>query len=191
VNKQVLLDKLSEFLMVEQCGWTILTSLIRDLGGDPDYVSPTARVAQAKSEALLQSALVSGPLSPEEREASDLENVVLAETKDHADWELLGQLAEQLPSGKARKAIEASVAEVGPQEDEHLGWAQAKLAALGLKAIMGESPPDPDRLDACVIRPGLAIKEVHAAPMDKRSLLDTAKLPPAQETPSSRTSPGA
>jgi rubrerythrin len=221
VNKQVLLDKLSEFLMVEQCGWqlyrvvgsratdkelkeryqefgqetdrhrTILTSLIRDLGGDPDYVSPTARVAQAKSEALLQSALVSGPLSPEEREASDLENVVLAETKDHADWELLGQLAEQLPSGKARKAIEAAVAEVGPQEDEHLGWAQAKLAALGLKAVMGESPPDPDRLDACVIRPGLAIKEVHAAPMDKRGLLDTAKLPPAQETPSSRTSPGA
>ena len=221
MNKQVLLDKLSEFLMVEQCGWqlyrvvgsratdkelkeryqefgqetdrhrTILTSLIRDLGGDPDYVSPTARVAQAKSEALLQSALVSGPLSPEEREASDLENVVLAETKDHADWELLGQLAEQLPSGKARKAIEAAVTEVGPQEDEHLGWAQAKLAGLGLKAIMGESPPDPDRLDACVIRPGLAIKEVHAAPMDKRSLLDTAKLPPAQETPSSRTSPGA
>jgi rubrerythrin len=221
VNKQVLLDKLSEFLMVEQCGWqlyrvvgsratdkelkeryqefgqetdrhrTILTSLIRDLGGDPDYVSPTARIAQAKSEALLQSALVSGPLSPEEREASDLENVVLAETKDHADWELLGQLAEQLPSGKARKAIEVAVAEVGPQEDEHLGWAQAKLAALGLTAIMAESPPDPDRLDACVIRPGLAIKEVHAAPMDKRSLLDTAKLPPAQETPASRTSPGA
>jgi rubrerythrin len=221
VNKQVLLDKLSEFLMVEQCGWqlyrvvgsratdkelkeryqefgqetdrhrTILTSLIRDLGGDPDHVSPTARAAQAKSEALLQSALVSGPLSPEEREASDLENVVLAETKDHADWELLGQLAEQLPSGKARRAIEAAVAEVGPQEDEHLGWAQAKLAALGLKAIMGESPPDPDRLDACVIRPGLVIKEVHAAPMDKRSLLDTAKLPPAQETPTSRTSPGA
>jgi rubrerythrin len=221
VNKQVLLDKLSEFLMVEQCGWqlyrvvgsratdkelkeryqefgqetdrhrTILTNLIRDLGGDPDHVSPTARIAQAKSEALLQSALVSGPLSPEEREASDLENVVLAETKDHADWELLGQLAEQLPSGKARKAIEAAVAEVGPQEDEHLGWAQAKLAALGLTAIMGESPPDPDRLDACVIRPGLAIKEVHAAPMDKRSLLDTAKLPPAQETPTSRTSPGA
>jgi rubrerythrin len=94
VNKQVLLDKLSEFLMVEQCGWqlyrvvgsratdkelkeryqefgqetdrhrTILTSLIRDLGGDPDYVSPTARVAQAKSEALLQSALVSAKLPP-------------------------------------------------------------------------------------------------------------------------------
>jgi rubrerythrin len=219
MNNEVLLDKLSEFLMVEQCGWqlyrvvesrtsdkelqaryqefgqetdrhrTILTRLIEDLGGDPDYVSPTARLAQAKSEALLASALVSGPLSEAERETSDLENVLLAETKDHADWELLGQLAEQLANGKARKAIEAAVAEVGPQEDEHLGWAQAKLATLGLQAVMGQTtPPDPDRLDECVIEPELKIKQVHPAPIDKRNLLDGAKLPSAQPTPTSRTS---
>lgn len=219
MNNQVLLDKLSEFLMVEQCGWqlyrvvgaratdpelqaryqefgqetdrhrTILTGLIRDLGGDPDYVSPTARLAQAKSEALLASALVSGPLSTEELEASDLENVLLAETKDHADWELLGQLAEQLPNGKTKTAIEAAVAEVEPQEDEHLEWAQTKLAALGLRALMDEAPPDPERLDRCVIQPELKIKQVHAAPMDKRSLAEGAKLPAAQPTPTSRTSP--
>jgi len=218
VNNQVLLDKLSEFLMVEQCGWqlyrvvgaratdpelqaryqefgqetdrhrSILTGLIRELGGDPDYVSPTARLAQAKSEALLQSALVSGPLSIEELEASDLENVLLAETKDHADWELLGQLAEQLPNGKTKTAIEAAVAEVEPQEDEHLEWAQTKLAALGLRALMDEAPPDPERLDRCVIQPELKIKQVHAAPMDKRSLAEGAKLPAAQPTPTSRTS---
>jgi rubrerythrin len=221
VNNEVLLDKLSEFLMVEQCGWqlyrvvgeratdpelraryqefgqetdrhrTILTGLIRDLGGDPDHVSPTARLAQRKSESLLASALVAGPLSEAEREANDLENVVLAETKDHADWELLGRLAEQLPNGKARKAIEAAVAEVGPQEDEHLGWAQTKLAELDLKAIMDQPPPDPERLGRVVIEPDLAIKEVHAAPIDRRSLSDGAKLPSAQPTPTSRTSPGA
>jgi rubrerythrin len=220
VKREALLDKLSEFLMVEQCGWqlykvvgsratdpelqaryqefgeetdrhrTILTELIADLGGDPDYVSPTARIAQVKSEALLQSALLAGPLSAEELEASDLENVVLAETKDHADWELLGQLAEQLPDGKARKAIEAAVAEVGPQEDEHLGWAQAKLAELGLRAVLDQPPPDPERLGRVVIEPGLAVKEVHAAPIDKRSLDEGAKLPSSQPTPTSRTSPG-
>ena len=135
MNNEVVLDKLSEFLMVEQCGWqlyrvvgerasdpelheryeefgretdrhrTILTGLIRDLGGDPDYVSPTARLAQAKSEALLASALVAGPLGEAEREANDLENVLLAETKDHADWELLSKLVEQLPTGKTKTAI--------------------------------------------------------------------------------------
>jgi hypothetical protein len=213
-----LLDKLSEFLMVEQCGWqlyrvvgertgnpelknryeefgretdrhrTILTGLIRELGGDPDYVSPTARLAQAKSEALLASALVAGPLSDAEREANDLENVLLAETKDHADWELLGQLAEQLPTGKARTAIEAAVAEVEPQE-EHLGWAQTKLAELSLKAILDQPPPDPERLGRVVIQPDLAIKQIHPAPMDKRSLAEGAKLPSAQPTPTSRTSP--
>jgi rubrerythrin len=218
VNNQVLLDKLSEFLMVEQCGWqlyrvvgertgdpelkaryeefgretdrhrTILTKLIGDLGGDPDHVSPTARVAQVKSESLLQSALLAGPLGEAEGEASDLENVLLAETKDHADWELLGRLAEQLPNGKTRKAIEAAVAEVGPQEDEHLGWAQAKLAELALLAITSAPPPDPDRLNRCVIQPDLAIKQVHAAPIDKRRLLDGAKLPASQPTPASRTS---
>jgi rubrerythrin len=218
MNNEVLLDKLSEFLMVEQCGWqlyrvmadrtgdpelknryeefgretdrhrTILTGLIRDLGGDPDYVSPTARLAQAKSEALLASALVSGPLSEAEREANDLENVLLAETKDHADWELLGQLAEQLPSGKARTAIEAAVAEVEPQEDEHLGWAQTKLTELGLQMLLEASPPDPERLGRIVIEPDLRLKEVHAAPIDKRSLSEGAKLPSTQETPTSRTS---
>jgi rubrerythrin len=218
MNNEVVLDKLSEFLMVEQCGWqlyrvvgeratdaelqaryqefgretdrhrTILTGLIRQLGGDPDHVSPTARIAQAKSEALLQAALVAGPLSEAELEASDLENVVLAETKDHADWELLGQLAEQLPNGKARKAIEAAVAEVGPQEDEHLAWAQTKLAQLNLQALLEEPPPDPARLDRCVIQPELKIKQIHAAPMDKRRLLDGAKVPSAQETPTSKTS---
>ncbi len=216
MNKQVLLDKLSEFLMVEQCGWqlyrvvgsrttdpklqaryqefgqetdrhrSILTGLIRDLGGDPDYVSPTARVAQAKSEALLQSALVSGPLSTEELEASDLENVLLAETKDHADWELLGQLAEQLPNGKARKAIEAAVAEVGPQEDEHLGWAQAKLGELGLKAITEEPPPDPERLGRVVIQPDLRIKEIHAA----RSTSGASRTAPSCRPRRRHRSPG-
>jgi rubrerythrin len=222
MNNEVLLDKLSEFLMVEQCGWqlyrvvesratdkelkeryqefgretdrhrTILTDLIRDLGGDPDHVSPTARLAQAKSEALLASALVAGPLSEAEREANDLENVLLAETKDHADWELLSKLVEQLPTGKTKTAIEAAVAEVEPQEDEHLEWAQTKLATLGLQAIMGQtSPPEPDRLDKCVIEPDLKIKQVHPVPMDKRNLLEMAKVPAAEPTPASRTSTGA
>jgi hypothetical protein len=34
------------------------------------------------------------------------------------------------------------------------------------------------------------IEAPYAAPMDKRSLSDGAKLPSAQETPASRTSPG-
>jgi rubrerythrin len=218
LNKAVLLDKLSEFLMVEQCGWqlyrvvqsrtqdpelqaryaefgaetdrhrTILMGLITELGGDPDHVSPTARVAQAKSEALLASALVCGPLSDAEREANDLENVLLAETKDHADWHLLSELAEQLPKGKVRTALANAVAEVEHQEDEHLAWAQSKLAALGLAALTADPAPDPLRLDSCVITPGLKVSQLHAAPISSRGLLGPAAGPDAEPTPASRTS---
>jgi rubrerythrin len=218
MHKAVLLDKLSEFLMVEQCGWqlyrvvqsraqdaelreryaefgaetdrhrTILIELITQLGGDPDYISPTARVAQAKSEALLQSVLVCGPLSDKEMEANDLENVLLAETKDHADWHLLSELTEQLPKGKTRTALENAVSQVEPQEDEHLEWAASKLAALGLAALTSEAPPDPRRLERSVITPGVKVKQVHPAPVSLRSLLDAAKVPASEPAPASRTS---
>ena len=127
--KQVLLDQLSEFLMVEQGGLElyrvaasramnpelkakyeefgretnhhrdILFRLIERLGGDPNYVSPTARVAQFKASKLLESSFVGGPLSEQEIELNDLENVLLAETKDHADWALLAQMAEKASKG--------------------------------------------------------------------------------------------
>jgi hypothetical protein len=42
-----------------------------------------------------------------------------------------------------------------------------------------------------VIQPELKIKQVHPAPMDKRSLLEGAKLPATEPTPASRTSAGA
>ena len=101
-----------------------------------------------------------------------------------------GGFARLVPESKTRAAIGAAVAEVGPEEDGHLGWAQAKLAELGLQAVLGEVPADPDRLEEYVIEPELKVKEVHPAPMDKRSLLDSAKLPAAQPTPASRTSSG-
>ena len=123
--KQVILDQLSEFLMVEQGGLElyrvaasravspglkskyeefgqetahhrqVLIRLIERLGGDPDYVSPTARIAQFKASKLLESAMATDGLSEQEVELNDLENVLLAETKDHADWAVLKDMAEQ------------------------------------------------------------------------------------------------
>src|SRR5918999_1400965 len=152
MQMQVLSDKLGEFLMVEQCGFQlyrvvaercktprlkakyeefgretshhreVLVKLITELGGDPNYVSPTARVVQYKSSKLLESALLVDGLAQPEIDCADLENVLLAETKDHANWHLLSQLAEQA-SGDIKKALQAAVDEVESQEDEHLEWA--------------------------------------------------------------------
>ena len=57
-----------------------------------------------------------------DRAAAELvacECVVLAETKDHADWELLGTCAEYL-SGHAAAALQSAYDEIEDQEDEHL-----------------------------------------------------------------------
>lgn len=72
---------------------------IETMGGDPSYVSPLARLAQVKFQQLRESSLVPDGLSPQEIELNDLENVLVAETKHHADWELLRALAEQVDEG--------------------------------------------------------------------------------------------
>ena len=74
------------------------------------------------------------------------ESVVLAETKDHLDWELIGKCAEQLTGAEA-EALKAAYDKIEDQEDEHLyhtkGWCRELwLQSLGLKAIL---PPPEER----------------------------------------------
>jgi hypothetical protein len=72
--------------------------------------------------------------------------VLLAETKDHADWELIGKCGEHA-SSKQAPILQAAAEEVEKQEDEHLyhtkGWARELwLQSLGLKAVL---PPPEER----------------------------------------------
>lgn len=207
MNNQVLLDKLSEFLMVEQGGYQlytvlaertqiddlrkqylefgketsrhreILASMIQQLGGDPGYVSPLARVAQIRAENMLNIHLVADGLSPLEEEAVGLECVLLAETKDHADWELLGQLAESLPAGADRDAVIAAVQEVESQEDEHLNWAREQSALLATKMLMQEPEPPPERWQLNWSGPHYNL-DLHPAPIEKNDgLMAPAAMP--------------
>jgi TRAP-type C4-dicarboxylate transport system substrate-binding protein len=72
---------------------------------------------------------------------------VLAETKDHFDWELIGECAKAL-SGEQQAALKSAYDEVEDQEDEHLyhtkGWCRELwLKGLGLKAVL--PPPEEKR----------------------------------------------
>ena len=86
----------------------------------------------------MEEALAEAP-----REAAQLvacECVVIAETKDHLDWELLGKCGEKL-GGVKGKALKAAADEVEDQEDEHLyhskGWCRELwIESLGMKAIL-------------------------------------------------------
>ena len=72
------------------------------------------------------------------------ECVTLAETKDHQNWELIGELAKQL-DGEAAKALKHAYEQVEEEEDEHLyhtqGWCRELwIKFIGLKAVL--PPPE-------------------------------------------------
>jgi len=76
------------------------------------------------------------------------ECVVLAETKDHQNWELLGEIAKKL-TGEEKKAISEAHEEVEDEEDEHLyhtqGWSRELwLDHLGMAAVL---PPPEEKKD--------------------------------------------
>jgi hypothetical protein len=73
---------------------------------------------------------------------------VLAETKDHANWELIGLCAKGLDGAEAAALTEA-YQQVEDEEDEHLyhskGWCRELwLASLGMKADL---PPLEEKRD--------------------------------------------
>ncbi len=102
----------------------ILSELITTLRGDPMYVSPLARMTQFTNTKLMESILLDGSVDGLTRELTMIEAVLLAESKCHANWELLGQIAAQMRDATAARAIREAVEQVEDQEDEHLAWAR-------------------------------------------------------------------
>lgn len=93
----------------------------------------------------MQQALSNG--KPDVAEIVACECVVLAETKDHLDWQLIAACAKAA-KGDTGKLLTDAADEVETEEDEHLyhtqGWCRELwLKALGLKSVL---PPPEERL---------------------------------------------
>ena len=131
-----------------------LTTLAREFGLDPDQDTPGRKIVRMLGASLVEamrSALEGG--KPEAAQLVACECVVIAETKDHLDWELLGKCAEKAKSMKlsdARaKALAAAVDRIEDQEDEHLyhtkGWCRELwIQSLGMRAVL---PPLEEQRD--------------------------------------------
>jgi hypothetical protein len=108
-------------------------------GFDPGESTPGCVVVRHTGKALvvaMKMALAEG--DPAAAELVACECVVLAETKDHADWKLIGECAKQL-EGDQEAVLTAIWEEVEDEEDAHLsrssGWfRELWLKSLGLKA---------------------------------------------------------
>ena len=126
-----------------------LTGLCELFDLDPFTMTPGTQIVKALGNSLVEAmntALSAG--DPQAAQIVAAECVVLAETKDHLDWELLGEAAKTL-SGEEREALQEAYEKIEEEEDEHLyhtqGWCRELwLESLGLDA---ELPPPEERQD--------------------------------------------
>jgi rubrerythrin len=122
-----------------------LQTVCKALDLDPKRETPGREVVRGLGQALvaaMKKAKTAG--EPAAAELVACECVVIAETKDHLDWELLGKCAEHLTGAQA-KALKTAYDEIEEQEDEHLyhtkGWCRELwIQSLGLKAVL--PPPE-------------------------------------------------
>lgn len=125
-----------------------LREVCETLGLDPDRETPGRQVCRHLGKGLVKAMqLALGSASPESAELVACECVVHAETKDHANWSLLGKLARELDGEPGRVLLDA-YERFEEQEDHHLyhsaGWArELALQALGLHAVL--PPPEEEQ----------------------------------------------
>ena len=116
-----------------------------DLGLDPKRMTPGREVVTHLGRSLVQAIkLAQANGTPTAAQLVAAECVVLAETKDHENWELIGHVAKTA-SGKAIKVLEQAHEAVEKDEDHHLyhtkGWARELwIESLGLPAVL--PPPE-------------------------------------------------
>lgn len=114
---------------------------------EADQDTPGRQIVRMLGESLVQAmkkAQSAG--NPEAAQLVAAECVVLAETKDHLDWDLIGECAKKL-KGEQGKALKEAYEEIEDQEDEHLyhskGWCRELwIESLGMKAVL---PPPEER----------------------------------------------
>lgn len=136
-------------------------TLCTRLGLDPDRETPSRQVVRTIGKALVKAMqLARAHGNPGAAQVVAAECVTLAETKDHSNWSLIGELADA-SSGKQRDALQEAHEQVEDEEDEHLyhsrGWArELALEALSLPARL---PPPEEKEDVKSEKEAVRAKE--------------------------------
>ena len=126
----------------------IVTDVFNELGLDTATETPGRQTVRLKGQALvtaMENALAEG--DPVAAQLVAAESVVEAETKDHANWELIGRVAEQ-STGDKKTVLTEAYNQVEEEEDMHLfhtmGWARELwIESLGLPAVL--PPPEEEK----------------------------------------------
>lgn len=126
----------------------VLRRVFDELDIDPAVETPGRQVVRGIGDALvlaIQTSIKEGDAAAAETVAAEC--VVQAETKDHLNWELIGELAKTT-KGEKGSALKEAHEEVEEEEDEHLyhttGWTRELwIQALGMPAVL--PPPEEEK----------------------------------------------
>jgi rubrerythrin len=126
---------------------TALENVCAEMDLDPKKETAGRAIVRHNGAGLItamQMALAAGEAAAAELVACEC--VVIAETKDHLDWELLSKCADHL-TGRGAKALKDACDAIEDQEDEHLyhskGYCRELwIKSLGMHAVL---PPPEER----------------------------------------------
>ncbi len=145
VENDDLKEEWEKYLEQTQNHVTVVEDCMRKLGLDPNEETPGRKVVRHIGESLvgaMELALKDGELSAAQLVAAEC--VIHAETKDHMNWHLIGEVVKKA-KGDVAKALKEAHEEVEHEEDEHIyhtkGWARELwIESLGMKAVL--PPPE-------------------------------------------------
>ena len=147
VNKD-LREEWNKYLEQTKNHVQILSDILNALELDPDAETPGRKVVRYIGTSLVKAIeMALRSADPQSAQIVAAECVVFAETKDHLNWELLGELAKNADEVEAELILPA-YQQVEEEEDEHLyhtqGWTRELwIEALGMPAVL--PPPEEER----------------------------------------------
>jgi bacterioferritin (cytochrome b1) len=124
---------------------TIMEDVLTKLDLDPNEETPGRKVVRTIGETLVEAMeMALSEAKPGAAQLVACEAVVLAETKDHQNWHLIGEVVKNV-KGNVAKVLKEAHDQVEHEEDEHLyhtkGWARELwIQSLGMKAVL--PPPE-------------------------------------------------
>jgi len=145
VSNSDLKEEWLEYLDQTKTHVQVLCDVLRGLGLDPDTETPGRRVVRYLGTSLVKTMeLALRCTDPVAAQIVAAECVSLAETKDHLNWELIGELAKSSEAGDP-ELLKQAHEQVEEEEDEHLyhtkGWTRELwIQALGMPAVL--PPPE-------------------------------------------------
>jgi hypothetical protein len=125
----------------------VVSDVLTGMNLDLETETPGRKIVRHIGDSLVQAmemALRGPDLAAAQIVAAEC--VTLAETKDHLNWELIGEIAKTSAEGSA--ALQEAHDRVEPEEDEHLyhtsGWTRELwIQTLGMPAVL--PPPEEEQ----------------------------------------------